>query len=94
MRHRTTPRFWEHYRRLPTEVRDLADKNFQLLQSNPRHPSLQFKKVGNVWSARVGLAHRALAVEDGEDFLWVWIGSPRRLRQTDQGALTTHCSAP
>jgi mRNA-degrading endonuclease RelE of RelBE toxin-antitoxin system len=75
MRHRATPRFWEHYRRLPTDVRDLADKNFQLLQSNPRHPSLQLKKVGNVWSARVGLAHRALAVEDGEDFLWVWIGS-------------------
>jgi hypothetical protein len=75
MRHRTTPRFWEHYRRLPNEVRDLADKNFRLLQRDPRHPSLQFKKVGNVWSARVGLAHRALAVEDGEDFLWVWIGS-------------------
>jgi hypothetical protein len=75
MRHRATPRFWEHYRRLPTDVRDLADKNFQLLQSNPRHPSLQFKKIGTVWSARVGLAHRALAVEDGEDFLWVWIGS-------------------
>ena len=75
MRHRTTPRFWEHYRRLPTDVRDLADKNFPLLQSNPRHPSLQFKKVGKVWSVRVGLAHRALAVEDGEDFLWGWIGS-------------------
>jgi hypothetical protein len=75
MRHRTTPRFWEHYRSLPNEVRDLADKNLRLLQRNPRHPSLQFKKVGNVWSARVGLAHRALAVEDGEDFLWVWIGS-------------------
>jgi hypothetical protein len=74
MRHRTTPRFWEHYRSLPDEVRDLADKNFRLLQRDPRHPSLQFKKVGNVWSARVGLAHRALAVEDGEDFLWVWIG--------------------
>jgi len=75
MRHRTTPRFWEHYRRLPTDVRDLADKHFQLLQSDPRHPSLLFKKVGNVWSARVGLAHRALAVEGEEDFLWVWIGS-------------------
>ena len=61
MRHRTTPRFWEHYRRLPNEVRDLAAKNFRLLQRDPRHPSLQFKKVGNVWSARVGLAHRALA---------------------------------
>jgi len=75
MRHRTTPRFWESYRRLPNDVRDLADKHFQLLQRDPQHPSLQFKKVGNVWSARVGLAHRALAVEYGEDFLWVWIGS-------------------
>jgi hypothetical protein len=49
MRHRTTPRFWEYYRSLPTEVRELADKNFRRLQSNPRPPSLQFKKVGNVW---------------------------------------------
>jgi hypothetical protein len=54
MRHRTTPRFWEHYRNLPKEVRDLANKNFRLLQSNPGHPSLQFKKIGNVWSARSG----------------------------------------
>ena len=54
---------------MPNDVRELADKNFRLLQRNPRHPSLQFKKVGNLWSARVGLAHRALAVEDGEDFL-------------------------
>jgi hypothetical protein len=71
MRHRTTPRSWERYGSLPNDVRELADKNFQLLQRNPRHPSLQFKKVGNLWSARVGFAHRALAVEDGEDFLWV-----------------------
>jgi hypothetical protein len=74
MRPRTTPRFWAYYRNWPDEVRELADKNFRLLQREPRHPSLQFKKVGNVWSARVELAHRAL-VEDGEDFLWVWIGS-------------------
>ena len=73
--HRTTPGFWEHYRSLPADVRELADKSFRLLKGNPRHPSLQFKKVGNLWSVRVGLAHRALAVEDGEDFIWVWIGS-------------------
>ncbi len=73
--HRTAPSFWERYWSLPNDVRELADKNFQLLQRNPRHPSLQFKKVGNIWSARVGLAHRALAVEDGEDFMWVWIGT-------------------
>ncbi|MBI3741960.1 MAG: hypothetical protein HY257_09440, partial [Chloroflexi bacterium] len=40
-----------------------------------KHPSLYFKKVGKFWSARVGLDHRALAIEDGEDFIWVWIGA-------------------
>lgn len=75
MMHRTTPSFWEQYWSLPNDVREIADKNFKLLKGNPRHPSLQFKKVGNLWSARVGLAYRALAVEDGEDFIWVWIGT-------------------
>ena len=30
--------------------RALADKNYALLKDNPRHPSLQFKKVGRFWS--------------------------------------------
>ena len=42
---------------------------------NPQHPSLRFKKVGTFWSARVGLTHRALAVEDEDGFIWVWIGT-------------------
>jgi hypothetical protein len=71
---RTTDRFWQRYWSLPKDVQALADKCFQLLKDNPRHPSLQLKKVGTFWSARVGLAHRALAVEDGEDRIWVWIG--------------------
>lgn len=75
MRHRTTPRFWERYASLPNDVRQLADKSFELLKGNARHPSLRFKKIGDLWSARVGLAHRALAIEDGEDFIWVWIGT-------------------
>jgi hypothetical protein len=45
------------------------------LRENVRHPSLQFKKVGAFWSARVDIIHRALAVADGDDFIWVWIGS-------------------
>lgn len=75
MIHRTTERFWRCYQNLPDEVRELADKSFELLKANPRHPSLQFKKVGELWSARVGQAHRALAVEDGEEFIWVWVGA-------------------
>lgn len=72
--HRTAPRFWDRLDELPQSVQDLARKNFRLLKENPSHPSLQFKRVGRFWSARVGLNYRALAVEDGPDFIWVWIG--------------------
>jgi hypothetical protein len=45
--------FWFHHRELPEPIRELADKNFQLLKVNPRHPSIRLKKLGSVWSARV-----------------------------------------
>jgi hypothetical protein len=73
--HRTTPQFWKRFDALPTQVQQLARKNFTLLQRDPRHPSLQFKRLGNYWSARVGLHYRALALEDGPDHVWVWIGT-------------------
>ena len=72
--HRTTDRFWESLERLPEGLQKLARENFELLKANPLHPSLHFKKIGQFWSARIGLNHRALAVEDGSDFVWVWIG--------------------
>jgi hypothetical protein len=75
MKHRATPRFWTCYRALPAEVQQLADRGYVLLKNDPRHPSLHFKKIGKLWSARVGLHYRALAVEDGDDLLWVWIGT-------------------
>jgi len=75
MRHFASPAFWEAYRKLPERVRALADKNYALLKDNPQHPSLHFKKVGRFRSVRVGMHHRALAVETGDDLLWFWIGS-------------------
>ncbi len=75
MRHFASPDFWAYYRRLPADVRELADKNFKLLKANPRHPSLQFKKIGEYRSVRVGLRYRALAVESPEGLVWFWIGS-------------------
>jgi len=30
--------------------------------------------VGRFWSARVGIHYRALAVQDGDDVVWFWIG--------------------
>jgi hypothetical protein len=60
---------------LPAEIRILATKKFDLLKSNPDHPSLKLKKIGNLWSIRIGLAYRALAVENEDCFIWVWIGT-------------------
>jgi hypothetical protein len=79
--HFATPEFWFHYRQLPERVRELADKNFALLRTDPRHPSLRLKKVGDFWSVRVGLGVRALAKERADGLVWFWIGSHDRYEQ-------------
>lgn len=73
--HRTNTRFWDCFDQLPKSVQILAKKNFELLKNDLNHPSLSFKKVGKFWSARVGINYRALVFKDGEDYIWVWIGS-------------------
>ena len=87
MRHRANPQFWKFYGQLPVAIQKLADRSFATLKSDSRHPSLHFKKVGRLWSARIGIHYRAVAVEDGGDMIWFWIGrhdeydsiiSPRR----------------
>lgn len=73
MKHSASSQFWVQYRALPPDVRDVADKCFRLLKADSFHPSLHFKKLGRVWSVRIGLHYLALAVE--VEYLWVWIGS-------------------
>ena len=75
MKHRASPRFWNCYRALPAEIQQLADRNYETLCHDPRHPSLHFKKIAQFWSSRVGLHYRALAVEAGDELLWLWIGT-------------------
>lgn len=75
MRHRATASFWTKYNSLPKSVRRTADKCFTLMKSNPRHPSLHFKKVGELWSTRIDDNYRALALESPDGFHWIWIGT-------------------
>ena len=75
MRHLASPSFWDGYEKLPEHVRALARKNFALLKENARHPSLHLKKAGKYWSVRIGVRHRALAVEIEGGRLWFWIGT-------------------
>lgn len=74
MRHRASRKFWQFYRRLPEAIQRVANENYVVLKQDPKHPSLRFKKVGRFWSVRVGIHYRAVAVEDGSDLVWFWIG--------------------
>lgn len=78
MTSRATPRFWAAYRELPAEVRDAAQKAYRLFLSDPRHPSLQFKKVHSrepIYSVRVTIGYRAVGLLEGEEIAWFWIGN-------------------
>ncbi len=75
MKHHATPRFWRCYRDLPPRIQRLADRCYERLREDPRHPSLHLKKVGRFWSVRVGLGHRALGVKDDNCVVWFWIGT-------------------
>ena len=69
--HRATVRFWSLFERFPASAQKAARKNFELLKTDPAYPSLHFKKVGNLWSARIGSKIIAL---------WRW-----RMRGTSSG---------
>jgi hypothetical protein len=61
----------------PDVQRD-AKRAFCLFRGNPAHPGLQFKKLegeDNIYSARIGLEYRALAVMKKDRIVWYWIGS-------------------
>jgi hypothetical protein len=75
VKHRATPDFWYHYRELPVEIQELADRCYETLKEDSRYPPLHFKKAGQFWSVRVGIHYRALALEDGNDIAWFWIGT-------------------
>jgi hypothetical protein len=75
VKHRANPRFWQCYRQLPNDIRREADRCYERLRQNPRHPSLHFKKIDRFWSVRIGPRYRALAVEQESNLVWFWIGS-------------------
>ncbi|MGR8979212.1 MAG: ParE family toxin-like protein [Gammaproteobacteria bacterium] len=75
MKHCTSSHFWELYRKLPSEIRELADKNYELLKENPRHPSLQLKRIEELWSVRIGHHYRAIGIDVPSGIQWIWIGT-------------------
>jgi hypothetical protein len=73
-----TAGFLDRLGRLPDSVRQQATRAYALWRADPHHPSLQFKRVSQrhaIYSARVGLGHRALGLWEGDTITWFWIGS-------------------
>jgi hypothetical protein len=63
---------------LRLDVQRDAKRAYRLFQSNPVHPGLQFKKLEgeeDIYSVRIGLDYRALAVMKKDRVLWYWIGN-------------------
>ena len=78
MQSRTTRQFWRLFSELPREVQREAQSAYRLFQDNPMHPGLHFKKLegeDDIYSARIGLDYRALAVMKKDRVVWFWIGS-------------------
>ena len=75
MKSSTNRRFWEAYYRLPDSIRREARRTYRLWMRHPRLPPLHFKKVGRVWSIRIGTTgYRALGDLRGDTVYWFWIG--------------------
>lgn len=78
MRSRTTERFRKALAALPDDVQEQARGAYRQFIRNPHHPGLRFKRVHPtepIYSARIGLGYRALAMVEGDTVLWYWIGS-------------------
>lgn len=62
--------------KLPAHVQRQAYIAYQFFEEDHRHPSLNFKRVGNnLYSARVGRSYRAMATVESGDLVWFWIGT-------------------
>jgi len=74
----TTERFRRAQGALPVDVQRRARRAYAIFRQDPDHPGLRFKPVHAtrpIYSARIGLGYRALAVRDGETWVWFWIGN-------------------
>lgn len=55
-----------------------AKRAYRLFQTDPAHPSLRFKKLegdDDLYSVRIGLTYRALALVKADRAVWYWIGN-------------------
>jgi mRNA-degrading endonuclease RelE of RelBE toxin-antitoxin system len=74
-----TKRFRALLEALPADAQRQAGAAYRLFVQNPRHPSLQFKRISpadpTLYSARVGDHYRVIGKLKGDTIIWDWIGT-------------------
>jgi hypothetical protein len=73
-----TKEFRKRLDQLPSIVQEQAIRAYEMWRADPFHSSLQFKRVNkslSIYSARIGIGHRALAFRKSDHVEWFWIGS-------------------
>jgi len=78
MESKTTRKFRDALKSLPTEIQKRADEAYAMFSQDSNHPSLRFKKVHStlpVYSARVTADYRAVGVVKDDLIVWFWIGT-------------------
>lgn len=76
---RLHPSFRRQFSQLPGDVQRRARAAYRRFQTDPSHPSLQFKRLHvalPLWSVRITASYRAVGVRksDGE-MIWFFIGT-------------------
>jgi mRNA-degrading endonuclease RelE of RelBE toxin-antitoxin system len=78
MKLQPTERFTQDYEGLPQHVQRRVDKTLGLLLADPRHPSLQIKKIKgheNHWEGRVTLHYRITFMIESDAYVLLRVGT-------------------
>ena len=76
MKHHFTENAQKGYRKLPLKIQRKADKKFDLLCSNYRHPSLRTRRMGGsgIFEGRIDIHYRFTFTIEDQDIYIVTIG--------------------
>ncbi|MFZ2447207.1 MAG: hypothetical protein WAW37_12685 [Syntrophobacteraceae bacterium] len=84
MRLRFTRSFKRDYLSLPRSIQKATDKQIELLLEDPRHPSLNIKKMHdprNIWEGRITAGYRFTFVMEADTYVLRRVGTHDLLRR-------------
>lgn len=74
MQHFFDSKFKKAFTKLPKNIQSKVRKNAELLKENTSHPSLNYKKLGKLYSVRITMYYRMLGYIEEGDIIWFWVG--------------------